>query len=141
MSISVPRPDAVRTLPRNFAWIDRRLRDKTFLGELYFKELALYVFFVLAADKNGISYYRSENIAKHFDFQIHPTEVLTCRNRLIEKGLIAFSPFSADSCEGVHQVLPLPKTTRYISPDGEQRTMVDFDDIVKNLSRHFTSDS
>src|SRR6266542_3833515 len=48
-------PTRVRTLPRHFAWIDHRLRDR--LRELSLEEIALLVFLHLAADKHGLSFW------------------------------------------------------------------------------------
>jgi len=48
-------PTRVRTLPRHFAWVDHRLRDR--LRELSLAEIALLFFLHLAADKSGLSFW------------------------------------------------------------------------------------
>ena len=108
MDVVIPCPNRIRSIPQQFAWIDRRLRDPYFLGLLNLKELALYLFLVLAANKNGISFYRSDRIAEMFDYQLQPPEIVQCRNSLFDKEMISFHPFNGHSNEGVFQVLPLP---------------------------------
>jgi hypothetical protein len=108
MDIVVPCPDCIRQLPSSFAWIDHHFRNRRFLGALSLQELAVYLFFVLAADKHGVSFYRIERIADFFDFQMQPDDILNCRTSLREKKLIGFMPFSSERCEGFCQVLPLP---------------------------------
>src|SRR5713101_7399674 len=55
-------PTRVRTLPRHFAWIDHRLRDR--LQELSLEEIALLVFLHLGADKSGLSFWSDATIAR-----------------------------------------------------------------------------
>ena len=55
-------PSRVRTLPRHFAWIDHRLRDR--LRALCLEEIALLVFLHLAADKSGLSFWSDATIAR-----------------------------------------------------------------------------
>ena len=116
MDVVVPCPDRIRQIPPNFAWIDRRLRDQRFLGTLTLKELAVYVFLVLAANKHGVSFYRSEQVAALFDYQLDPLDVIQCRSTLFDKGLIAGQPFNGHSTEGFYQVLPLPKSIQIFIP-------------------------
>jgi len=137
MHAMIPCPDLVRSIPRHFAWIDRGLRDPRFLGRMSFKEQALYSFLVLAADKNGISFYRSEKIAVCFDYQIHPMEIRKCRDDLIERKLIAFSPFPGSYDEGFHQVLPLPVPRQLEPPIHVEQRGGEFTpiaDVLKNLT-------
>jgi hypothetical protein len=108
MDVAVPCPDRIRSIPQQFAWIDRRLRDQCYLGTMNLKELAVYLFLILAANKNGVSFYRSEQIAAIFDYQLQPNDILQCRNNLFDKEFIAFLPFNGHSAEGFFQVLPLP---------------------------------
>jgi len=75
-------PTRVRTLPRHFAWLDHRLRER--LRELSLEEIALLVFLHLAADPHGLR----EGDIRH------------ARAQLVGQGLIAYrSP--------LYQLLPL----------------------------------
>ena len=90
-------PDRVRTLPRHFAWIDHRLRDR--LHELSPPEMALLLFLHLAADKLGCSFWADSTIAKTLGLRDH--EIIEARDRLVAQGLVAYRyPLS--------QLLPLP---------------------------------
>ena len=79
-------PARVRTLPRHFAWVDHRLRDR--LGELSLEEIALVLFLHLAADKHGLSYWSDSSIARKLG--LREGDVNQARYRLIHKGLIAY---------------------------------------------------
>ena len=79
-------PTRVRTLPRHFAWIDHRLRDR--LRALSLEEIALLVFLHLAADKHGLSFWSDATIARKLG--LPEGDVIQARSRLIHKGLIAY---------------------------------------------------
>jgi len=92
-------PTRVRTLPRHFAWLDHRLRDR--LRALSLEEIALLLFLHLAADKHGLSFWADATIAG----KLHLSEgdVIEARFRLVAKGLVAYRyplyqllPLSAD---------------------------------------------
>ena len=55
-------PTRVRTLPRHFAWVDHRLRDR--LRALRLEEIALLFFLHLAADRHGLSFWSDATIAR-----------------------------------------------------------------------------
>jgi hypothetical protein len=89
-------PARVRTLPRHFAWVDHRLRDR--LRELRLEEIALLFFLHLAADKTGCSFWADSTIAKRLG--LAEGEVAHARVGLVLKGLIAYR-------YPLYQVLPL----------------------------------
>jgi len=66
---------------------------------------SLYLFLALAADRNGVSFYRIEKICLILGLEF--TEFHVARDRLIDMKLIAFQPYSALSPNGFHQVLPV----------------------------------
>jgi len=68
-------------------------------------EQGLYLFLVLAADRNGVSFYRKEKICQALGMDFHEFEV--ARDRLIEMQLIAFEPYSVLTPNGFYQVLPV----------------------------------
>lgn len=103
----VPRPDLVRRVPQGFGWIDHRLRRDGFLAVLTLEDLALYVFLVLAAGPDGVSWYRKETIAAALALSWDQFE--QARERLVERQLIAFAPFRSHDPNGYYQVLPLPE--------------------------------
>ena len=134
MDVAVPCPDRIRQIPPNFAWIDRRLRDQQFLGALTLKELATYTFLVLAANKHGVSFYRSEHIAALFDYQLQPLDIIQCRNALFDKGLISFQPFNGHGSEGFYQVLPLPQSVPLLYPPQRGGDVSSINEILDTLN-------
>jgi len=133
MHVSLPCPNNIRKIPANFAWVDRRLRDKKLLGTTSFTELALYLFLILAADKQGVSYYSTEKIAGLFDYQMQPTDVIRYRNALFDKGMIGFLPFKNNYAEGVYQVLPLPNSIQQPVPCHHSTDISSLGDIIQSL--------
>jgi len=102
----IPRPDRIRNIPESFAWVDHRLRRDGHLAELTPFDITVYFFLVLAADAQGISYYRLETISR-FLGHLPWAKIHSARERLIERGLIAFEPFSPGEPNGFYQVLSL----------------------------------
>jgi hypothetical protein len=79
-------PDRVRTLPRHFAWVDHRLRDR--LATLTPVEISLLFFLHLVADKSGLSFWADATIAKKLGLK--EGDVIEARYGLVAKGLIAY---------------------------------------------------
>jgi hypothetical protein len=89
-------PTRVRTLPRHFAWLDHRLRER--LYELSLEEIALLVFLHLAADKHGLSFWADATIARKLG--LREGDVIQARYQLVAKGLVAYR-------YPLYQLLPL----------------------------------
>lgn len=109
---TVPQPLRVRKIQHSFVWIDHRLLREGYLAVMGHHEQALYLFLALAADRNGVSFYRKEKIAHAIgldDAQFH-----VARDRLIQLGLIAFQPYTILSPNGFYQLLPVDRP----APDG-----------------------
>ena len=70
-------PDRVRRPPRSFASIDHRLRSSGRLAMLDPPEIGLYLFLVLAADKDGLSCWRLDRIERE----------MPCFRRQADRGL------------------------------------------------------
>jgi hypothetical protein len=79
-------PGRVRTLPRHFAWVDHRLRER--LRELSLEEIALLFFLHLAADKTGCSFWAERTIATRL--RLREGAIVQARLGLVAKGLIAY---------------------------------------------------
>jgi hypothetical protein len=101
----IPQPQRVRCITRSFAWIDHRLLRSGFVQVMTHQDQSLYLFLNLAADRNGVSFYRKEKICDLLDLDFGQFEV--ARDRLIHLGLLAFAPYSALTVNGFHQVLPV----------------------------------
>lgn len=103
--VHVPQPSRVRKIERSFAWIDHRLLHNGFLDAMTHADQSLYLFLALAADRNGVSFYRREKICDILGMNVKDFEI--ARDRLITIGLLAFQPYSALSPNGFYQLLPV----------------------------------
>jgi len=93
-------PNRLRRITGSFAFIEHRFLRDGFWESLSHHELLLYVFLILAADRNGVSYYCYDKI--YSLLRISMDEYLDARNALIDKDLIAFDGY-------FFQVLSLPE--------------------------------
>lgn len=92
-------PDRLRRITGSFAFIEHRFLRDGFWASLGHQELLLYVFLVLVADRNGLSYYSFDKICTLLEISVD--EYIVARNQLIKKELIAFDGH-------LYQVLSLP---------------------------------
>jgi hypothetical protein len=92
-------PERVRKITGSFAFLDHRFVRDGFWTSLSHHELLLYIFLVLVADRNGLSYYSFDKICTLLALSLD--EYLLARNALIKKDLIAFDGH-------LFQVLSLP---------------------------------
>lgn len=110
VSVVVPAPDRIRRITGSFGWIDHRLRRDRHLERMTHEEIALYVFLVLAADRNGVSYYGKEKICHQL--ALSSERFTEARIRLLGHELIGFAPFRDGGVNGYYQVLPLSERPR-----------------------------
>jgi len=101
----IPQPKSIRRIQQSFAWMDHRLIRGGYLQVMTHEDLALYVFLVLAADCNGVSFYRKEKICDIVALNFNEFEI--ARDRLMDMKLIAFEPYSVITPNGFYQVLPI----------------------------------
>lgn len=104
----IPQPGNIRSIQGSFAWIDHRLIRNGFLDRMTREDVLVYLFLVLVADKNGVSFYRKEKICETLSLNYHQFEI--AKHRLIDMKLIAFESYSALSPNGYYQVLPVETT-------------------------------
>lgn len=114
--LSVLQPLRLRSLPPSYAWIDRRLRQHGLLASLSAAELSLYLFLVLAADRDGLSCWRIDRMERELPADVG--SLTKARSGLVKKDLIAFSPWSARSIDGTYQVLSIQPRTCSPAPRG-----------------------
>ena len=95
------RPDRLRRIePGGFAFVPNRFLRDGFFASLTTDERSLYLFLVLAADRDGISFYRYDSICSILQLPLE--SYLQARDRLIDQDLLAF--------DGTRfQVLSLPQ--------------------------------
>lgn len=101
----IPQPQNVRKIDCSFAWIDHRLMRNGFIEVMTHQDIVLYLFLIMAADRNGVSFYRKEKICHLLSLDFNQFEV--ARDRLISMDLIAFEAYSICSPNGYYQVLPV----------------------------------
>lgn len=94
------KADRVRKISGSFAFIEHRFMRSGFWASLRHHELLLYLFLVLVADRQGLSYYSFDKICSLL--AISCDEYIVARNSLIDKDLIAFDGL-------LFQVLSLPE--------------------------------
>jgi hypothetical protein len=111
-SKSLILPERKRVLAPPFAWVDRRFLLNGFLAALTPQENLLYFFLVLAADRDGLSFYNYDKICQLLTLDVD--DYIQARNRLIDKKLIAFDGRQ-------FQVLALPKTPAQPAPPARVR--------------------
>ena len=91
-------PKRIRKINGSFAFIEHCFRR--FIKHLSSEELLVYLFLILAADEQGLSYYSPETICSHLN--LSPDQYRQALNRLISRDLVAFQ-------EPLFQVLSLPQ--------------------------------
>jgi hypothetical protein len=104
-NVHVPQPQNVRKIEGSFAWVDHRLLRDGYVPAMTHPDQALYLFLVLAANRNGVSFYRKEKICDILALDFQQFEV--ARDRLIDLKLIAYQSYTALSPNGYYQVLPI----------------------------------
>ncbi len=93
------KPERIRKINGSFAFIEHRFLRNGFWASLEPEELLMYIFLILVADRNGLSYYSYDKICTLVG--LTPDEYIQARNALINKDLIAFDG-------RLFQVLSLP---------------------------------
>ena len=101
----IPQPKKIRNIKGSFAWIDHRLIRNGYLEVMTHNDLSLYLFLVLVADRNGVSFYRKEKICQAVSLDFSPFEI--AKDRLVNMKLIAFEGYSVLSPNGYYQILPI----------------------------------
>lgn len=82
-------PDRLRSIGgQSFAFLPHRFLRDGFLCSLTADEQRLYLFLVLAADRNGLSFYHYDRIAAILEMVLD--DYVEARNGLLAKDLIAF---------------------------------------------------
>ena len=93
-------PKRIRRIDGGFSFIPHRFLTDGFLASLDQPEILLYLFLILASDRNGLSFYSYDAICTFLYITVD--EYIEARDSLIKKGLIAFDGT-------LFQVLDLPK--------------------------------
>lgn len=81
-------PDRVRRIDGGFAFVPNRFLHDGFFAQLTHLERSLYGFLVLAADRDGVSFYAYDRICATLGVTLD--DYLVARNALVDMDLIAF---------------------------------------------------
>lgn len=122
----IPQPQNIRKIKSSFAWIDHRLLRNGFLQIMTHQDMALYLFLVLVADRNGVSFYRKEKICDALTFDFRQFEI--ARDRLINFKLVAYEAYTVLSPNGYYQILPIESK----APDFVNQVMKKTTDALTN---------
>jgi hypothetical protein len=93
-------PQRIRKITSSFAFIEHRFLRDGFWSSLDQHQLLLYVFLIIVADRNGLSYYSYDKICTLLKIAVD--DYIVARDALIEKDLIGFDGH-------LFQVLSLPR--------------------------------
>ena len=93
-------PHRIRKITGSFAFIEHRFLRDGFWASLDHHQLLLYMFLLIVADRNGLSYYSYDKICTLL--RICVDDYILARNALIDKNLVAFDG-------NLFQVLSLPE--------------------------------
>ncbi len=96
----VLNPNRIRRIDGGFSFIPHRFLTDGFLAALDQPEILVYFLLVLAADRNGLSFYAYDAISSLLGLSVD--EYIEARDGLMEKDLIAYD-------NTIFQVLDLPK--------------------------------
>ena len=108
----------VRRINGGFSFIPHRFLADGFVSALNQHELLLYLFLVLASDRQGLSFYAYDAICSLLEITVE--QYIEARNSLMGKGLIAFDGT-------LFQVLELPAK----APTAKQTEPKDLIDLIK----------
>jgi len=89
----------IRKITSSFAFIEHRFLRDGFWSTLNQYQLLLYLFLIIVADRNGLSYYSYDKICTLLKITVD--DYIVARDALIEKDLIGFDGH-------LFQVLSLP---------------------------------
>jgi hypothetical protein len=111
-------PDRVRKIAGTFGFIEHRFLKEGFFYSLTHHELLLYLFLVLVADRDGLSFYGYDKICTLLKITVD--EFILARDGLIYKDLIVFDGRT-------FQVLSLPRDGPKSTPLKGREQMQDKD--------------
>ncbi len=128
-------PERTRKITGSFAFIEHRFLRNGFWAALNHHQLLLYLFLIIVADRNGLSYYSYDKICALLGITVD--EYIVARNALIHKDLLAFDG-------SLFQVLSLPDQLVEPSPTvlKDHRDMENHDPatIRQVIRRRFAKD-
>jgi hypothetical protein len=115
--------ERIRKIKGGFSFVPHRFISDGFLGVLGQKELLLYLFLVIVADRHGLSFYGYDRICSLLELSLE--EYIQARDQLMVMNLIAFDGT-------IFQVLELPeKPVPHLKAPGQPQVA----NLVHNTAR------
>ncbi len=93
-------PQRIRSMPRQFAPLDRRFVYEQHIRRLRPDQIALLVFLECVSDPQGLSFYSEERICRELDFSLNG--LWDARTVLMEGGFLLYR-------RPIYQLLDLPQ--------------------------------
>ena len=118
-------PDRIRRIQGGFSFIPHRFLTDGFLASLSQTEILLYLFLIMASDRNGLSFYSYDAICTLL--QITVDEYIEARDDLIKMDLIAFDGT-------LFQVLDLPgkpAKKKEVRPSSQSNLRSEIQDLIQ----------
>ena len=101
--IKVPvDPQRIRTMPRQFGPLDRRLVYRKHIRSMSLEQIALYAFLVCVSDAEGLSFYSEERICRELSMSLNG--LWAAREGLVDRGLLLYR-------RPIYQLLELPSSS------------------------------
>ena len=93
-------PERTRTIPVQFAAVDRRLVYQKHIRRMRTDEISLYVFLECVSDAEGLSFYSEERICEYLNFSLNG--LWKAREGLVQGGFLLYR-------RPIYQLLNLPQ--------------------------------
>ncbi len=93
-------PQRLRTMPRQFGAVDRRLVYQKHIRRMSAEQLALYLFLQCVSDAEGLSFYSDERICEELHFSLNG--LWKAREAMVGAGFLLYR-------RPIYQLLNLPQ--------------------------------
>ncbi len=93
-------PARVRTMPKQFGAVDRRLVYQKHIRRMSTEQIALYVFLECVSDAQGLSFYSDERVCQELHFSLNG--LWEAREALVQAVFLLYS-------RPIYQLLNLPQ--------------------------------
>jgi len=90
----------IRSMPKQFGPMDRRLVYEKHICRMSAEEIALYVFLECVSDAQGLSFYSDERICEYLHFSLNG--FWNARDALVQRGFLLYR-------QPIYQLLNLPR--------------------------------
>jgi len=120
----VIHPDRIRTIPKQFSWIDGRLVREGYLDKCKHPDASLYLFLITVSDAKGLSYYSDSSVCKRLSMD--SCLLSESRLRLIQLDLIAYR-------NPLYQVLDLAPYEQKVSRSRPGDSMQSIGQVLRQI--------